>query len=228
MQSWKTPMMAMTFIATCSSVAMIAMAQVRAPAQAIGQSALVRHKMPAPSDFPVLKLERMRFNPVQLHRLGGRLSGITRQEGDFDFQYSGNQITHESNDKNLQGRYVYGRDGRFDRIEYNDGVSITAQYGNNNELISLTSTSGRTIGFYYDEEADSPISSVTPVENSLEFHSAIAVLRMKKMPIWMGILQEKIKLDEDPQPPTPAGTIIVTGTRDPSGVDLIPIGGNLK
>lgn len=205
MQKWKAPVMTLAFI-TSSSCALLAMAQVHAPRQSAGQPALVGHKMAGTGDLPVLKLERMRFNPVHLHWLGGRLAGITRQEGDFDFQYGGNQITHESNDKNLQGRYVYDRDGRFDRIEYNDGVSITAQYGDNNELISLTSTSGRTIGFYYDEQAESPISSVTPLENSLEFHSAIAVLRMKKMPIWMGMLQEKIKLDEDPQSPTPAGT----------------------
>lgn len=218
MANLKSSLIAATLLALCNSAT--ATAQVHMP-QATTQ---IAHKMPGAEELPVLKTQKMRFNPAQLHRFGGRLDAVSRQEGDFYFRYDGTRITHESSLGSLEGRYSYDRSGRFDRIDYNDGTSITAVYGTNNELIGLKASSGRTIAFQYIEENNSP-SNVTPTENSLEFHSAVAVLRMQRLPLWMRTSQEQIRLDENPDPSTPAGTIVVTGSREPTGVDLIPIGG---
>lgn len=198
--------------------------------------------MPQPGSNGAPTLERIKFDPVQLHTWGDRLLGATRDEGVIQYVYEGNRITQEEIGPTgqIEGNYRYDRQGRLDRIEYTDGTSISAKYGGNNELLALTSNEGRSVGFQYTRTFDGQVNAVTPTESSLQFHSAVAVLRMKKLPHWMQpAVHEGMSAARDVAPEIgPDGTIIITIVGDklpkdgeeedsgPSGVDFVPIGGS--
>jgi hypothetical protein len=185
----------------------------------------VKRRMPLPAaELPA----RVSLMPVMLFTYAGMLVNATREDGDITFHYEGGQITQEEIgfSSPIIGRYKYDRHGRFDRIEYSDGMSIIAKYGDNNELLTLSSNNGRSIGFQF---ADDAIRLVTPTVNPLAFHSVVAVLRMRTMPeLLVRPPQEFLKDEDGDSPPIP--TVHVPGQRlpdsGPSPIDFIPIGGN--
>lgn len=148
----------------------------------------LRQRMPAPGSEGT-PVSTIRINPVTVYAVGNRPDSKETNEGQVLMFYADGQLASERIvDSRVVGRYLYDRNGRFDRIEYDDGIVITAQYEGDEELRTLTSYNGRTIAFAYREAADKSIGKVTPTnENNLQFHSALAILRMKEVPFyWRG------------------------------------------
>lgn len=150
----------------------------------------VKQAMPLPgtpgAPMPVLKT--LRVKPLKMYNMMKRPFLATTAEGHVAYLYrndnelAGERIVGPNTD--VVGKYIYARDGRFERIDYTDGTSISASYGDANELVKLTSSSGRAIRFSYHRSHDGTIRAVTPTANALEFHSAVALLRLKQEPVW--------------------------------------------
>lgn len=127
----------------------------------------------------------LRVNPIKIYNMLKRPYIATTAEGHIVYLYDDNVLTEERIiGSDTVGKYTYGRTGRFERLDYSDGISIAASYGDAGELVKLTSSNGRSIGFNYHRNSGGAIRPVTPMENALEFHSAVALLRLKRQPVW--------------------------------------------
>lgn len=225
------------------------------PARPIG------HKMPGPGGGGT-PVEVLRIKPLkEFVSLDGQ-KPLIAETSEGPLYYDFNEEGHLESEvlgqygKYIVGRYYYDRHGRFDRIEYTDGSVIAGRYCANGKLCALYSNQGRGIGFTYREGKDGYTRDVSPTENSYEFHSAVALLRLKQpAPWWPETMEHAENVDEGdgaktslpeypgnpfpnaPKTPGPDGqpipTIPVSGERSdpgppdhPEGVDLIPIGGN--
>lgn len=157
------------------------------PQQPAGKPNQQPMPIPGTPGMPVLT-SPLRIVPLKMYNMLKRPFIATTAEGRIVYFYRnerdliGERIVGPNTD--VIGKYTYARDGRFERIDYSDDITITATYGNDNELVKLTSSTGRSIGFAYNRSQSGTIRSVTPTQNALEFHSAIALLRQKQAPDW--------------------------------------------
>ncbi|MFD2367581.1 hypothetical protein [Pseudoduganella sp. GCM10020061] len=137
----------------------------------------------------------IRVNPIEMVPLRGRPYVATSGEGRIHYFYENDRLVQEQigdrDDETIVGDYVYDEHGRLDRIEYDDGIIISAKYGSYGQLDSLASNQGRTIGFGYCANQNGAIRAVTPTQNFLEFHSGVALLRLKYRPAWWPALMDR-------------------------------------
>lgn len=198
------------------------------------QNGPANHRMPLPQKMPAL--DRIPYVATTMVILRGELVGSLRDEGAVAFKFENGAITHERilskvGNQEVHGDYKYDRQGRLDRIEYDDGVIIQAHYGNQNELQSLTSDSGRTIRFAYEDGIGGG-SSVAPT--SKHFQSALALLRMKQLPqVLTTPLDQLLRNDgagldyfQGKEPIVTISAPRLPSDNDPSPIDFIPIGGH--
>lgn len=193
MSKWNLTFVAIAAFTVASQTIATAQIQQRSLAQptplvptSTPESAKRRLPSPGTGDTPVLK-SPIRINPIQMYNLGGKPFLADTADGQVYYLYEGENLVEEHighGDDMITGRYTYGRDGRFEALTYSDGITISAKYGNDSELLMLTSGSGRSIGFSYRRNDAGAISVVTPTRNFLEFHSAVALLRLKRPPHW--------------------------------------------
>lgn len=188
MSNWKMSLAAITLLALIGQS--FVTAQERQPmAMPTPQNPQepVKQRMPLPHtpDSPQPVLKTFRVKPLKMYNMLKRPYIATTAEGHIVYLYDDNVLTEERIiAPNIVGKYTYDRSGRFERINYSDGISIAATYGNAGELIRLASSNGRSIGFNYHRNQSGSIRPVTPMENAFEFHSAVALLRLEQEPFW--------------------------------------------
>lgn len=141
---------------------------------------------PGTEDMPVSQAP-IRINPIQMYNLARKPFMAETEEGQVVYFYEGERLIEEHighGEEMIVGQYRYDRYDRFEHLVYSDGISITAKYGSRGELLTLTSGSGRAVGFHYPVNEEGQISVITPSRNFLQFHSAVAILRLKRQPYW--------------------------------------------
>jgi hypothetical protein len=134
--------------------------------------------------------EILRVDPIKLLAPGGRLIVAKRAEGGVSYHYDGKRLSLEAVESGkipgnyIHGYYKYDGHGRFDGIQYTDGMHIKARYGDGGELLSLESTDGRKVGFCYRQVGEGPFAVVAPLTHVFQFHSAVSLFRLKERPAW--------------------------------------------
>lgn len=180
------------------------------------KSTTVRRQISKPGveSTPVSKAP-IRLNPIQLSNLAGRPFMANTVEGQLLYVYDENDeylvAEHVGTGPNMiVGHYTYDRHGQFEKLTYSDGVTITATYNAKGKLAKLTSEAGRSIGFHYYENDAGETDQVTPTKNSLAFHSAVALLRLKDQPYWWPAsappMEHLLQSDGDGGKATPSGS----------------------